>query len=40
MLIIITSSTSWPGKHRILILEDDESDKAEDLNKDDSGWEE
>ena len=40
MLSIITSSTSWPGKHRISVLEKDKSDKGEDLNKDDSGWEE
>ena len=34
---IMTSSTSWPGKQRISILEKDESDKAGDLNKNVSG---
>ena len=33
MLSIITTSTSWPGKQRRLILEKDESNKAEDLNE-------
>ena len=40
MFSIRTSSTSWPGKQRISILEKDEIDKAEDLNKNVSGWEE
>ena len=40
MFSIRTSSTSWPEKQRISILEKDEIDKAEDLNKNVSGWEE
>ena len=39
MFSIRTSSTSWPEKQRISILEKDEIDKAEDLNKNVSGWE-
>ena len=40
MFSIRTSSTSWPGKQRISILEKDEIDKDEDPYKNVSGWEE
>ena len=40
MLSLITYSTSSPGKQRRSILENDESNKAEDLNKNVSSREE